>query len=44
MRPDQDGYSAISWGGTDCDDLVPEINPGADEECDRAAGEVEPLR
>jgi hypothetical protein len=31
---DADGYDDVAWGGDDCDDGDPAINPGADEICD----------
>ena len=31
---DADGYDSEACGGTDCDDSVPDIYPGADEICD----------
>ncbi len=31
---DGDGYPSVSTGGTDCDDAVAGVNPGASEACD----------
>ena len=30
---DRDTYIDVAWGGTDCDDLDPLVNPGAEEIC-----------
>ncbi|MBN2492963.1 MAG: hypothetical protein JXR96_00125 [Deltaproteobacteria bacterium] len=30
---DNDGYVGEQWGGDDCDDLDPDVNPGAPEVC-----------
>jgi hypothetical protein len=33
---DEDGYDKYSFGGDDCDDWRPDVNPGAPEVCDLA--------
>ena len=33
---DSDGFASVTYGGLDCDDLNPDINPDATEQCDGA--------